>query len=301
VKTPRLGRDTNCEMSNDRKLVVWLLVLAGLAHAVSLQAPWVGAWVEPARLSSFSGAEVLGQGLQAPVPWAWLALAHVASGLTWLAAWKVPRHAWVRGAVLVALAGPTLVLSPTLVIAGVWNGADAWPQGLAQSILRALAQDGWWVLPGVAAWGVAQLLYVLVLLVRARATAQQQLQIRWARRTGTGELGASLPADVLRTLPSSLRRLAVDAQRLRVDLDAPVRPIDHECRMQLLDLALALGDLGPAERERLRRAGLEPGRVVALLATPRRATAWLPELTAVDAGLHRLVQAVVQLPSSAYR
>jgi hypothetical protein len=288
-------------MGNDGKLYGWLLALAGLVHAASLHAPWVGAWVGPTQLVELDGAELLAQALRPePAPWRWLALAHAASLLTWLAAWRVPRRAWLRAGVLAALGGATVTLCVPLLLAGVWNGANAWPEGAAQALLRALSPGHWWVLSGVAAWGLAQALYVGVLVGRARAVAQGELQARWAERPEAAELGVPLPVEVLGTLPPALRRVAIDAQRLRVDLDAPVRPLDDACRLRLYDLALALHDLGETERERLYRAGLEPGRVAAVLATPR-ATSWLAELHVVDAGLRRLVQAALRRPSVAYR
>lgn len=288
-------------MSNDGKLYGWLLALAACVHAVSLYAPWVGAWVGPTELVELDGAELVALALQSEgAPWRWLVLAHAASLLTWLAAWRMPRRAWLRAGVVAALVGSTATLCVPLLLAGVWNGADAWPEGPAQLLLRALAPGHWWVLSGIAAWGVAQALYVGVLLGRARAVAQGELQARWAERPEAATLEEPLPADVLGTLPPGLRRVAVDAQRLRVDLDAPVRPLDHECRMRLYDLALALRDLGDVDRERLHRAGLEPVRVAALLSTPR-ASSWLAELHAIDASLQRLVRAALRSPGVAYR
>lgn len=289
-------------MSNDGKLYASLLALAGLAHAASLHAPWVGAWEGPTRLLVLDGAELVAHALgDGAGPWSWLLLAHAASLLTWLAAWRVPRRAWLRAGVVAALLGATATLSLPLLVAGVWNGADAWPEGHVQTLLRALAPGHWWVLSGIAAWGVAQALYVVVLLGRAHAVAQHELQARWAERPGAEALDVPLPVDVLGTLPAPLRRMAVDAQRLRVDLDAPVRPIDPGHRMQLLDLALALDDLGPAERDRLQRAGLEPQRLAATLTAPRRAAEWLTELHVIDAGLQRLVGAALRSPGPAYR
>jgi hypothetical protein len=289
-------------MSNDGKLYASLLALAGLAHAASLHAPWVGAWLGPTRLIELDGAGLVAHALREGAgPWSWLLLAHAASLLTWLAAWRVPRRAWLRAGVVAALLGATATLCLPLLVAGVWNGADAWPEGHTQTLLRALAPGHWWVLSGIAAWGVAQALYVAVLLGRAHAVALHERQARWAERPGAAALDVPLPGEVLSTLPAPLRRVAADAHRLRVDLDAPVRPLDHEHRMQLLDLALALDDLGPAERERLRRAGLDSQRLASTLSAPRRGAQWLAELHVVDEGLQRLVGAALRSPGPAYR
>ncbi|MCA9706002.1 MAG: hypothetical protein KDK70_09165 [Myxococcales bacterium] len=289
-------------MTSDRRLWSCLLVLGAIAHAGALAAPWVRAWTPDMQLESHSGADVLGQALAGGTPWGVLALGHLLSALTLVLAWRVPRARWARRGALLLLVAPTLLLALPLAGAGLWNGANAWPEGWPQSLIHALAPGQWWVEGGVLLWGLAQALHASVLVLRTRTGHQAELQRAWAARVGAS---ASMTPPVLSAVAPSLRPLVLEAHRLRVDLDAPVRPLDPGCRAQLLELAASMQQLAPAEREALRRAGIDPAELGAmLLSSPPRAEgakSWLAELHAVDRSLHQLVQAATRPTQVAYR
>lgn len=294
LETPR------SQMSSDRRLCLSLLALGLLAHAGALAAPWVRAWTPDMAQVGYSGAQVLGHALEGGHPWGVLALAHLLSALTLVAAWRIPRRTWIRRSTLAALVGPSLLLALALAGAGLWNGADAWPEGWPQQVIHALAPDGWWVQSGLLAWGIAQAFFVGVLLVRAGAGSQLELAGRWARRPGAT---TSTAEPSLSAVAASLRPLVLEAHRLRVDLDAPVRPLDDGSRAQLMDLALRLQQLAPGDREALRRVGVDAGALGAMLLSSRarKVGGWLAELYEIDRSLHELVEAASRPVQLGYR
>ncbi len=290
-------------MSLHRRLTLHLLVLAGVAHAWSLATPWVRAWTPRFELHTHHGWAVLGQAATGHgLPWSSLALAHVLSLLTVLAAWLVPRTSWARALVLAAVISQTVLVALPLMGAGLWNTADAWPQGLAMHWIQALSPGQWWVLPGLLTWGLAQMLYTVVLVMRGRERAQAELQATWAHRPGAGTLTSPPRDEHLGVVPASLRPLVIDAHRLRVDLDTPVRPLDDDCRTQLLELTASLDRLVPEHGEALRRAGLHPAGLRAVVTEAKgRGPGWLAELRAIDHGLHRLINAALTPVVTTYR
>lgn len=286
-------------MSADRRVCLCLLALGLLAHASALAAPWVRIFTPDLLQVGYSGVEVLEHALRGGRPWGVLALAHVLSALTLVAAWRIPRRTWARRSTLALLGLPSMLLAVLVAGAGIWNGADAWPEGWPQQVIHALAPHGWWVDSGPVAWGLAQALYVGVLVVRARGGSQRELQTGWAGRPWAS---AESTQPQLTAVAPSLRPLVLEAHRIRVDLDAPVRPLDDDRRAQLMDLALRLQQLAPAERESLRRVGVDVGDLGAMMMASRpRRDCWLAELHAVDRSLHALVDAATRPAQVAYR
>ncbi|MCH9686735.1 MAG: hypothetical protein K0V04_35205 [Deltaproteobacteria bacterium] len=290
-------------MSFQRRLPLSLLALALLAHAWSLSTPWVRAWTPQFDLHTHSGLAVLGQALSADVrPWSALALAHALSAATLLAAWFVPRTAWARGLVTAAVLSHTALLAVPLMGAGLWNTADAWPEGIAVRWIQALAPGQWWVLPGLLSWGIAQMFYTIVLVLRGRDCAQAELQAQWTHRPGAATVASPPSPHDLGLVSASLRPLIVQAHRIRVDIDTPVRPLDDDGHAQLLDLATRLERLPTTDREALRRAGLRPSALQTVLSgATGRGRGWLTELHAIDHGLHRLILSALNPTVIAYR
>jgi hypothetical protein len=268
--------------------------------AASLALPWVQAWLPVMELQPISGLSVL-LSAGSDDPWRLLAVCPVITAVT-IAAWFIPSgriRRTVEKTMLVLLGLATL----GVLLVGAWNWLDVWPEGLAQTMVRWLSPGTWWISGGVIVWGFGQAACMVALHQRRGAARIAALHHRWAARPGASMVGAPLPSARLDLLPSRVRDLVVDAQRLRADLDAPIEPLSGSQLDLLLELVGDLCCMATDERTAFDRAGLDPDAIVRDL-TPRSRTdenTWFDELRRLDATLHQLVTSVLRPPRPGYR
>jgi hypothetical protein len=240
--------------------------------ACSLVLPWVWVSLPSRELVSVSGLAVVRGGLDDP--WWFLGLAPLVTAVTVCAAWLRSRVVeWIAIASLIAIVA-------ALLLGVAWNHA-----AVPGAIVQRLGPGGtWWLSVGPLLWTAGQTTCVLAIVQRRVAAEELDQRRRWWARPGASGVGRPLPHAALELLPTEVRELAVDAHRLRADLDAPpVSALTHGQVQLLLDLIARLDD----------EAWIHE-------LTPRTRLG-VDEVFRLDGVLHRFVRATLAPQQRAYR